>query len=116
MSREWPSRRLEWPRRLRALMAEKDIDIKELAIRSGVSRAMIGMVLTGKRQATAPVQAAIAEALGEDPGYVFPRTTLELSRAAIQRRHEYTLGTTPKRPGLEVAHSYVGECEDVAGL
>jgi gp16 family phage-associated protein len=66
---------------LRSEMERQGVSVKALSEQSGVSRPMLHAILKGERQGRAGTDAKVAEALGIDPGLVFPRTQVELDRA-----------------------------------
>lgn len=117
LPREWPAHRFAWGDRLRAAMGERGLTKPDLARRSGVSQQMIGFMLEGRREGRPAVHAALADALDEDPGWIFPRSGLELARAEEVRQQARALDRPPKRRGLNVAHHYPWrDTQEVAGL
>jgi transcriptional regulator with XRE-family HTH domain len=76
-----PSRRFDWPRRLRTALRVQRLSMSEVGRRAGATPSMVAALANGKREGTARVQGKIADALGHAAFAVFPRNASEAALA-----------------------------------
>lgn len=110
-------------KRLRILRAEKELTLRELAERSGISKDAISEIERGRRQPRVSTIMALAEGLGVDPQELLqevvqtPRESpyIEASghfTAVFERAGEWWLGYVEELPGANAQERTLDEARE----
>lgn len=94
---------MTFARHLKQIMVMKDINQTQLATRSGLSKASISQLLSGKQNPTERALHKLAEALECSPGYLTPPAEAATGNEAITM--------PPKNIPVEVAAKLLGKSE-----